>query len=139
MTDLNTPNKKPEVQSHPNLDHPAGVTLSPMQQAQMAMIVKLAIDNSKINIDQKPKEETGVLVDDIEELWACTDETLKNNACVLINKFRISSKPMACNEMHLRINVFIENYNIELFLQQKKRMLYFQQEKTIICNQRLKR
>jgi hypothetical protein len=137
---------RPHLNLHPHhkrdseSKHTETSTMSNIQLQQIITAAKITFESmSKSGIksdDQNPNE---LEVDEIEDLWACTEISLKNETCYLVSSLKISLKPMSCTDVHLKVLVLIENRNQELFLTQNKRMLAKDQDKSATCSQRLKK
>lgn len=70
--------------------------------------------------------------EDVEEIFVCTDKN-KENACSLINDFKLSKKAPTCYDKHLGIMVNIFKEQKELFLTKDNRMLASEQETSDDC------
>ena len=127
---------KRDAETKPN---PDTATMSPLQIAQIVTAAKATFDSLSKMGKSDEKYSNEIEYEEIEELWACTEASLKLETCCLISSFKVSLKQVSCHDLHLRIVVYIEGRFLELFLTQKKRMLRNTQEKTATCTQRLKK
>jgi hypothetical protein len=119
--------------------NPETATMSPLQLQQIITAAKVTFESLSKSTKSEDKPENEAEFDEIEELWACTEISLKLETCYLISSFDISLKPMNCHDLNLKISAMVEGRKQDLFITQKSRMVAKSQEKTATCTQRLKR
>jgi hypothetical protein len=72
--------------------------MSPLQQQQIITAAKVTFESLSKSTKSEDKPENEAEFDEIEELWACTEISLKLETCYLISSFDISLKPMNCHD-----------------------------------------